>query len=108
MRKDAEDGTAAILDWMKQNGEKIDHCLVGEPTSRNGGDDENRRRGSMTAKVMATGVQGHSAYLDRAKIQFSHGKIINILASVNLTQELNTLTSTLAITLLIRVIRHLM
>ena len=66
---DAEDGTAAILDWMKQNGEKIDHCLVGEPTSpsKMGEMMKIGRRGSMTAKVIATGIQGHSAYPDRAK-----------------------------------------
>ena len=30
---DALDGTTAILDWMRANGETMDHCLVGEPTS---------------------------------------------------------------------------
>ncbi|MEO1614158.1 MAG: M20/M25/M40 family metallo-hydrolase, partial [Pseudomonadota bacterium] len=31
---EAKDGTTAILDWMSENGETLDHCLVGEPTSR--------------------------------------------------------------------------
>jgi succinyl-diaminopimelate desuccinylase len=65
---DAVDGTVAILDWMKQNGEKIDHCLVGEPTSpsKMGEMMKIGRRGSITAKITATGIQGHSAYPDRA------------------------------------------
>ena len=32
---DAIDGTTAILDWMNENGQSMDHCLVGEPTSPN-------------------------------------------------------------------------
>ena len=65
---EAVDGTVAILDWMKQNGEKIDHCLVGEPTSPSqmGEMMKTGRRGSMNAKITATGTQGHSAYPDRA------------------------------------------
>ena len=99
---DAEDGTAAILDWMKQNGEKIDHCLVGEPTSpsKMGEMMKIGRRGSMTVKVIATGVQGHSAYPDRAKNPIlAMVKLLDILAS----HQLDTGTehfdpSTLAIT----------
>ena len=99
---DAEDGTAAILDWMKQNGEKIDHCLVGEPTSpsKMGEMMKIGRRGSMTAKVIATGIQGHSAYPDRAKNPIlAMVKLLDILAS----HQLDTGTehfdpSTLAIT----------
>ena len=65
---EAVDGTVAILDWMQQNGEKIDHCLVGEPTSPSqmGEMIKIGRRGSMNAKITATGTQGHSAYPDRA------------------------------------------
>ena len=99
---DAENGTAAILDWMKQNGEKIDHCLVGEPTSpsKMGEMMKIGRRGSMTAKVIATGIQGHSAYPDRAKNPIlAMVKLLDILAS----HQLDTGTehfdpSTLAIT----------
>ena len=32
---DAIDGTTAILDWMNEHGQSMDHCLVGEPTSPN-------------------------------------------------------------------------
>jgi len=66
---DAVDGTVALLDWMDAQGEKIDHCLVGEPTCPNimGEMMKIGRRGSMTAYFTATGVQGHSAYPHRAK-----------------------------------------
>ena len=65
---EAVDGTVAILDWMQQNGEKIDHCLVGEPTSPSQMGEMMKigRRGSMNAKITAIGIQGHSAYPDRA------------------------------------------
>ena len=63
------DGTAAILDWMAANGERMDVCLVGEPTSpeRLGDMIKIGRRGSMTGRIVAHGVQGHSAYPHRAK-----------------------------------------
>ena len=65
----ATDGTIAILDWMDTNGETMDHCLVGEPTCPDEMGEMMKigRRGSMTAYITATGVQGHSAYLHRAK-----------------------------------------
>lgn len=63
------DGTTALLDWMAEKGERMTHCLVGEPTCPNELGDMMKigRRGSMTAFVTATGVQGHSAYPHRAK-----------------------------------------
>ena len=66
---DAEDGTVALLDWMAANGERMTHCLVGEPTcpDRMGEMMRIGRRGSMTCWFTATGVQGHSAYPHRAK-----------------------------------------
>jgi succinyl-diaminopimelate desuccinylase len=66
---DATDGTVALLDWMAAKGERMSHCLVGEPTCPNvmGEMIKIGRRGSMTAMVTATGVQGHSAYPHRAK-----------------------------------------
>jgi succinyl-diaminopimelate desuccinylase len=66
---DAVDGTVALLDWMAQNGERMTHCLVGEPTcpERMGEMMKIGRRGSLTARFTATGVQGHSAYPHRAK-----------------------------------------
>lgn len=63
------DGTVALLDWMRQKGEAMSVCLVGEPTSpeRFGDMMKIGRRGSMTAFIEAQGVQGHSAYPHRAK-----------------------------------------
>jgi succinyl-diaminopimelate desuccinylase len=64
-----KDGTRAILDWMAAEGEAMSVCLVGEPTcpERMGEMIKIGRRGSMTAYVEASGVQGHSAYPHRAK-----------------------------------------
>ena len=66
---DALDGTVAILDWMEAQGERMDHCLVGEPTCPNimGEMMKIGRRGSMTAYFVARGQQGHSAYPQRAR-----------------------------------------
>ena len=66
---DAKDGTVALLDWMAGQGERMTHCLVGEPTSPNTMGEMMKigRRGSMTAYITAVGVQGHSAYPHRAK-----------------------------------------
>ena len=63
------DGTVALLDWMASKGERMSHCLVGEPTcpDRLGDMMKIGRRGSLTAYVSAVGVQGHSAYPHRAK-----------------------------------------
>ena len=65
----ATDGTVAILDWMARNGERMDVCIVGEPTCPEALGDMIKigRRGSMTAYITATGRQGHSAYPDRAR-----------------------------------------
>jgi succinyl-diaminopimelate desuccinylase len=65
----AKDGTVALLEWMAQNGERMTHCLVGEPTcpERMGEMMKIGRRGSLSARFTATGVQGHSAYPHRAK-----------------------------------------
>ena len=65
---DARDGTVAILDWMRENGERADLCLVGEPTSvvRLGDVIKIGRRGSMTGMLRVRGRQGHTAYPDRA------------------------------------------
>lgn len=66
---DALDGTTALLDWMKANGEQMSVCLVGEPTCPNEMGEAMKigRRGSLTAFFTVTGVQGHSAYPHRAK-----------------------------------------
>lgn len=65
---DAIDGTTAILDWMADNGEAMTVCLVGEPTCPNHMGEALKigRRGSMSVFITANGVQGHSAYPERA------------------------------------------
>lgn len=65
---DAVDGTTALLDWMAQEGERMTACLVGEPTCPDhmGEMIKIGRRGSMSAWITVTGVQGHSAYPHRA------------------------------------------
>ena len=54
---------------MRAEGERLDHCLVGEPTcpARMGEAIKIGRRGSLTAQLTAYGKQGHSAYPERAK-----------------------------------------
>ena len=53
-----------MVDWLEQRREKIDWCLVGEPssTSRVGDVIKNGRRGSLGAELRVKGVQGHVAY----------------------------------------------
>ena len=65
---DAQHGTTALLDWMEESGEKLDMCLVGEPTCPDIMGDMMKigRRGSMTGYFTVTGTQGHSAYPHRA------------------------------------------
>ena len=57
-------GTRKVLAWMKEQGERLDHCLVGEPTNgtRIGESIKIGRRGSLNGKLKVTGVQGHVAY----------------------------------------------
>jgi len=66
---DAVDGTRALLDWMDETGERMSACLVGEPTcpERMGEMIKIGRRGSLSAWITLTGVQGHSAYPHRAR-----------------------------------------
>ncbi len=62
-------GTLPVLQWLKANGETIDHSLVGEPTNESALGDMIKigRRGSFTADITFRGVQGHVAYPHRAK-----------------------------------------
>ncbi|WGH77436.1 succinyl-diaminopimelate desuccinylase [Jannaschia ovalis] len=61
---EATDGTAALLDWMAAEGERMELCLVGEPTcpEHMGQMIKIGRRGSMTAWFTFRGRQGHAAY----------------------------------------------
>ncbi|MFN3969950.1 MAG: succinyl-diaminopimelate desuccinylase [Gemmobacter sp.] len=62
-------GTRALLDWMAANGEAMSDCLVGEPTCPDTFGEMMKigRRGSLTAHLVARGVQGHAAYPHRAR-----------------------------------------
>lgn len=62
-------GTRKILDWMAAEGETIDHCLVGEPTSSAVLGDMIKigRRGSLSATLRVIGRQGHVGYPERAR-----------------------------------------
>lgn len=64
----AVDGTVRVLDWMAANRQMPDFCLVGEPSnpSRLGETIKIGRRGSLTARIAVHGIQGHSAYPQRA------------------------------------------
>src|SRR4051794_13530 len=62
----AVNGTKKVLEWLRQRGEVIDACVVGEPTSADALGDMIKigRRGSMTGRLVVEGVQGHVAYPD--------------------------------------------
>ncbi|MEP5568527.1 MAG: succinyl-diaminopimelate desuccinylase [Halioglobus sp.] len=60
----ATDGTVRVMEWLQEQGEHIDWCLVGEPSSTQKLGDviKNGRRGSLNARLIVKGVQGHIAY----------------------------------------------
>ena len=64
----AINGTKKVVEYLKRKKEKIDFCLVGEPTNPNklGEMIKIGRRGSMTGRLTVTGIQGHVAYPNRA------------------------------------------
>jgi succinyl-diaminopimelate desuccinylase len=64
----AINGTKKVVEYLKKRNEKIDFCLVGEPTnpSKLGEMIKIGRRGSMNGRLTITGVQGHVAYPHRA------------------------------------------
>jgi succinyl-diaminopimelate desuccinylase len=64
----AVNGTVKLLQWAKARGERMDHCILGEPTNveRVGDMIKIGRRGSLTGHITAHGKQGHVAYPERA------------------------------------------
>ena len=64
----AINGTKKVVEYLKRKKEKIDFCLVGEPTNPNklGEMIKIGRRGSMTGRLSIIGIQGHVAYPNRA------------------------------------------
>lgn len=65
----ALDGSLKVCEWLTEQGEKLDYCIVGEPTSveRTGDMIKNGRRGTLSGKLTVKGVQGHIAYPHLAK-----------------------------------------
>ena len=61
-------GTKRLLEAITAEGERLDHCLVGEPTNPDALGDmiKNGRRGSLNCTIQVTGVQGHVAYPHKA------------------------------------------
>ena len=58
------DGTVVVCRELQRRGERLDYCIVGEPTSveRTGDMIKNGRRGTMSGKLTVQGIQGHIAY----------------------------------------------
>jgi len=65
----AVNGTPKLLKWLAERGERIDHCVVGEPSSTAAPGDTLKigRRGSVNFAIRVTGIQGHVGYPRAAK-----------------------------------------
>ena len=64
----ATHGTVKVMEWLQQQGTRLDYCIVGEPSSaeRLGDTIKNGRRGSLNGRLMVKGRQGHVAYPQHA------------------------------------------
>src|SRR5882724_1217128 len=85
----AINGTPKLLAWLKARGETLDACLVGEPASAETVGDQIKigRRGTVNARVIVQGKQGHSAYAERAENPIPKlARIIDRLSSAPLDQ----------------------
>ncbi|MFK7963709.1 MAG: succinyl-diaminopimelate desuccinylase [Burkholderiaceae bacterium] len=60
----ATDGTTRVVETLRARGQRLDYCIVGEPTSsaQLGDTIKNGRRGSLSGKLTVKGIQGHIAY----------------------------------------------
>jgi succinyl-diaminopimelate desuccinylase len=65
----ATDGTIVVCNLLKERGEQLDYCIVGEPTATQqlGDTIKNGRRGSMSGRLVVHGIQGHIAYPQLAR-----------------------------------------
>ncbi|MBN34906.1 MAG: succinyl-diaminopimelate desuccinylase [Rhodospirillaceae bacterium] len=81
----AVNGTRKVLDWLKERGETLDACLVGEPTNPTALGEMIKvgRRGSLNARITVRGTQGHSAYPHLADNPI--GRLVGILHQLNST-----------------------
>ncbi len=62
-------GTRQVVDWLRTQGERLDACIVGEPTSveQLGDMVKNGRRGTLSGRLVVKGIQGHIAYPQLAR-----------------------------------------
>ena len=79
----AVNGTVKVLDWMRERGERMEACVVGEPTNptRLGETIKIGRRGSLTGFLTVFGRQGHSAYPHLADNPIP--RLMRMLSAVN-------------------------
>jgi|TARA_B100001540_G_scaffold298969_1_gene302968 succinyl-diaminopimelate desuccinylase len=94
---DAVNGTKKVVDYLKKKKEKINFCLVGEPTNPNklGEMIKIGRRGSITGKLTVIGIQGHVAYPQRANNPSTTiVKILNELKSIKFDKGTKNFQST--------------
>ena len=63
------DGTVRLVEALRERGERLDMCIVGEPTSVDALGDtiKNGRRGTLSGKLVVKGIQGHVAYPQLAR-----------------------------------------
>lgn len=78
----AINGTVKVIEWMKQNNQMPDVAIVGEPSNASAMGQTLRvgRRGSLNGTITVTGIQGHSAYPERADNPVP--RLIHLLSSL--------------------------
>lgn len=81
----ALDGTVKVVEWLKARGERIDHCILGEPTNPAALGDMVKigRRGSLSGILTVQGKQGHAAYPHLADNPVP--KLVTLLAALTAT-----------------------
>ena len=81
----AVDGTVRVVEALQARGERLDYCIVGEPTSvaKTGDTIKNGRRGSLSGTLTVKGVQGHIAYphLTKNPIHMAAPAITELIAT---------------------------
>jgi succinyl-diaminopimelate desuccinylase len=81
----AVDGTARVVEALRKRGERLDYCIVGEPTAvdRFGDTIKNGRRGSLSGRLVVRGIQGHVAYphLARNPVHLAAPAIAELVAT---------------------------
>ncbi|MEL0081663.1 MAG: succinyl-diaminopimelate desuccinylase [Gammaproteobacteria bacterium] len=85
----ATDGTIKVMQWLSEQQQQIDYCLVGEPSSSERLADvvRNGRRGSLSGQLILQGIQGHVAYPEKADNPIHRvGGIIETLQAIEWDQ----------------------